>query len=233
MTLSEIMTLIRNIVVFWPYEQIGRVNTFSTFKTRAELTQTTFGRSYRDYLQGSFWARSWVKNGASRTDMAVDYGAIAVEHKRGTLLHPETGKVEQSIFINSIQLMEQNGEALTEDELAALNEGILLKVLKELFSVAKYRVTPAAGSPYLAFLSHSQALYMEALPDFDQVGLVGSPLMAYLTKTDSLPINQVFYGVDEWRASSVNLIIRTCEDPEISLTYQVPDSVQNYVVICK
>ena len=58
-TLTEVFAILKKIVVNYPYQEEGGLNTFVIFDERADLNTETLGKSYEDYLAGSFWARDW------------------------------------------------------------------------------------------------------------------------------------------------------------------------------
>lgn len=234
MTFNTFIQVLRNIVVYWPYQEVGRVNCFATFKDRAEVLHSTFGRTYKDYLEGYFWSRPWVLAGAPRNAMERSFGAILVEHKRGRVMDASLGMVEQIVFVNSLQLVEQ-GEALqTEDSLAILNQQILLSFLREIDLVMQYTVTPTAGSPYSAWLSPTHAALLEADPGVSSVDEQGHPLAAYITNWGSQEVLQNYFGIEEQRSSMIELRVKTCDAPVSNFDYGQADTppALSYIVVC-
>lgn len=234
MTYNSFIQVLRNIVVFWPYESTGRVNCFATFKERADINHSTFGKTYQDYLEGYFWSRRWVLDGAPKNQMERSYGAILVEHKRGQPIDAVVGSMNQRIFINSIQLLEQDGENLTEDGAAILNQKILMAFLAEIKSTYKYLVTPVAGSPYYAWLTPTHAALVGADPEIATVDQAGEPMEKFIRNWDSMEVLQNFFGVEEIRSSMIELVVKTCDPPDVTFDYSQAETppALTYIVEC-
>lgn len=84
MTLSKesIIALFRQIVMTYPVIPGKQINTFATIDDGAMFNSDSIHKTYQDYLNGYFWSRTWVNQGAHPDTLCKEYPILALEQKR-------------------------------------------------------------------------------------------------------------------------------------------------------
>lgn len=237
LTLTDIFGIFRSIVAGYPYDPCGGLNTFAVFDQREQLDAPNLGKTYEDFVAGTFWARNWFLSGASPSTLQKEYGILALEHKSADMpdiMSP--GELLQPVYVNVLQTVAcdtcpgtcpQTAEAVD-----ASNFRILQRVLAELHNFYLYQVTPEGGGPaetYNAWLSEGQAAAMQA---DGALMLQRRQLSAWIQQDGHIRIYKTFFGVDRVRSAAVELVFRTCEPEDFAFQYATPEVQKLGVVKC-
>lgn len=232
MTITELIILARNIVISWPYSE-DRVDTFSTFKSRSELNETTYGRSYEDYLNGSFWARNWVKAGASRNDMAKNGNAILFENKRRKVVDLTCGKNLANIYITSLQYKERpDGSKKTEDEMAENNANVLMDFLAEFQTYGKYDYQISGSDPDTAWITELHARHLEDQDNVDFVTFRGMDLCSRIVNLKNIELFETNWGFQGFQGSSMMLQVEVNNEPAREFDYRFEEYDTKNIIVC-
>jgi len=71
------------MVMAYPYSPCTQINTFAVVDSIADLETSNLGATYQDYLDGSFWSRKWVMQGADPDTLCKEYPMLVLEQKKG------------------------------------------------------------------------------------------------------------------------------------------------------
>lgn len=77
MTKEDIITLAREVAIRYPL-----IGTFTVVDGAADFEATNTNKTYQDYLNGHFWSRDWVLQGAPADILRKQYPILGVELKR-------------------------------------------------------------------------------------------------------------------------------------------------------
>lgn len=77
--------ILRQVVADMAYEQGKTVNTFVLPVDLPPLDHTSFGASYQGYLDGLFYSRSWVNQGADQDTIFGEFPALFMESAQSTV----------------------------------------------------------------------------------------------------------------------------------------------------
>lgn len=77
---KDVIDVLFLIVKAWPYGG-WRPDTIAVVDNAAALESTTLGKTYNDYLHGTFWSRKWVMANAPQSTMSKSYPLVAIEQK--------------------------------------------------------------------------------------------------------------------------------------------------------
>lgn len=225
LTLRDIYGIFRMIVAQYPYDKCGGLHTFATFDQRTDLDAENLNKSYRDYLDGTFWARRWYLGGANPNTLKKEYGILTLEHKVSEL--PDIFKPGQMVADLYLTVLQQVGyESCPEDclktdfQVDESNFLILQRVISEFITYSRFRITPPDGDPYDAFISQGNADDLSG-KGYSLELLGGNPL-AYMAG-EPVKIYKSNFGVDRVRSATTMIRITVCDPEEFSFDYSSVD----------
>lgn len=79
-TAATIIDVWKQIVIDYPLTKCKTIHTFATSDDGKILQHNAaLGKSYKDYLNGTFWSRDWIMSGANPNDIKKQYPVLALE----------------------------------------------------------------------------------------------------------------------------------------------------------
>ena len=100
-------SILKQIVIDFPYAECGRLNSFLTVTNGHQSFSDTWGQTINDYRDGMFYSRSWVEGGANQNDLHIDYVLLASESNKGDIQKKNDSIVSTDEFwITLVDLMD-------------------------------------------------------------------------------------------------------------------------------
>jgi len=220
LTIKNWNAICRDIVIRWPASAgHDRINTFAVFDDLAEVNADNLGKTYEDYLYGSFWSRAWVHAGAKRTNLRKQYGLFLMENKQGKIRDKD---LYLDCFISI--LLKDDGERSEQeiDERLTMN---VAHVMSELHKYELRRITPTDSPPYDAWLTLAQVMKLESDPKIDSTNDLNVRLSARIGKREAevFKLNPDFIGIDNTRGMAMQLQVNICPVEELTFSDEVDD----------
>lgn len=100
-------SILKQIVIDFPYAECGRLNSFLTITNGHQSFSDTWGQTINDYQDGMFYSRSWVEGGENQNDLHIDYVLLASESNKGGIEKKNDSIVSTDEFwITLVDLMD-------------------------------------------------------------------------------------------------------------------------------
>lgn len=80
-----VQAMFLNIVKGYPFHQCRQIETFAVIDTADQFESDNLGMSYNNFLDGSYWSRGWVNEGADANTLCKKYPILSIETKQGYL----------------------------------------------------------------------------------------------------------------------------------------------------
>jgi len=81
MTLENIEQISIQVVADMGYIKGQQINTVFIIDRMPDIRQDSLGATYKDFLDGRFWSREWVKTGANPTNLKAQWPILIIERQ--------------------------------------------------------------------------------------------------------------------------------------------------------
>ncbi len=120
------------------YDKALQINSFAVIDEGIDLKHNSFGKTYEDYLEGTFWSRTWVNGGASAQDIKGEFPLLFIEQKLLTMEAIDSNDLTLPFYFVVVDKIACDacppGLTRTSEEVLANTLVMLRRVFKELMN---------------------------------------------------------------------------------------------------
>lgn len=84
-TPAHVQAMFLNITKGYPFNECRQPDTFAVIDSQDAFEADNLGLTYQDYLDGTFWSRNWVQQGADANTLCKKYPIVSIEIKTAYL----------------------------------------------------------------------------------------------------------------------------------------------------
>lgn len=219
-TNQDLFNICIQIIKDWAHNPGLQVNSFIVVDQAPDLRQNSFGKTYTDYLNGRFWSRDWVNEGAAPDKIYATYPALFLEPQNAQLFDPDSENANYTfsfLLVDKIDCDTCPGDQLRSgDRVQDYTRIMLRNFINELSSYGLYRYDLGEGeADYWTSAGRLQYLLDEAI--ISEYQNVGSDMYALI---DQGPINFLQWGnLPEMRGTYADLTFNYCENITVGFNY--------------
>ena len=199
-----------------------QINTFGLVDSIPDLAHESLGYSFQDYLNGHFWSRYWVGNGADPERIKADFPALYVEVTDARQICIDDPEFEQRFSILVIDKIKCDDCPTPENRsgrsVAQGAREMLRIVLKELSTYQLWTVDDN-GDISDQWISSGRAAYLASLPGYTLTGPTDF-LGAAIADTEFSIFEAGTW--EDFRAQRTAINFTFCLVPEFEFNYQTP-----------
>lgn len=145
MKLTDLYSILRQIVIEWDTNPVNRLNTFFVATSEEDYLSTDLQKTDKDYEDGYFWSRSYNYAGGIMGNIKKEDVALSVFHNVQLLPHLYSDTAEYNVAVSIQKLTAPSrGKKISTVTAGLVAESMLRAVVKELNS---YRVYDLVNDP--------------------------------------------------------------------------------------
>lgn len=171
MTPNDLTAIFKQIIIDQAYYPGRQINTFRVTDQMPPLHHDSLGGTYTEFLEGNFWSRTWVNQGADPEKITGEYPVLFVEQQELGLQPLEPDLITACFYLLFLDKLPCDScPPNVSRSPAAVKENTVLMArdfLSELFTFALYEVEDGAGITY-QWLSAGRQAWLETQP-----GIIG------------------------------------------------------------
>lgn len=220
-TKLEFVGILLEIVKRLPYHACTQVDTFAIVDDLLDFDTKNLGKSFDDYLLGTFWSRSWENSGAVASDLSKDYPIVAIEQKTIQLENVFSKEKCYKFWINVLDIPDcEDCKAECKRSVDQIDCDVtetLQSILNELSKYHWYKFA-MVGDTEASFAWLSENYVAANIDDF-QVQQQLMDLKSFIPE-EPAKIMSVDFGLkDGARAVNISLTLCTCDEVSKELDY--------------
>jgi hypothetical protein len=197
-----------------------RINSFVVVDQAPDLRTNSFGKTYTDFLNGRFWARDWVNEGAEPGNIYATYPALFLEPQNAQLFDPESESANYTFTFLVVDKINcdscPNDQLRSGDRVQDYTRIMLRNFIKELSSYELVNYDLGDG-PADYWASAGRLEYLQAEGLISGYTSAGGDIFSLLEQG---PINFVQWGnLPDMRGTYADLTFNYCENIAAGFNY--------------
>ena len=207
MTKQSFISILRQIVIDYPYVKHGRLSSFLYTTEDNDVDKKLFGATHDKYLQNQFWSRAWSDGGAVQGEIAIDFPIMFVE------------SVKSSVELDTMKQCSEISVALFDQKTCDCCTRSFTEIEKDLERVMSQVINEAKKYNLYQYVQGNETKSIWCVPQRKPIGGVKKGnAKSYIEANKSLNFN-VILSIENKIGVMTTLKICGCDSANIDFNY--------------
>ena len=207
MTKQSFISILRQIVIDYPYVKNGRLSSFLYTTDDNDIDKKLFGATHDKYLQNQFWSRAWSDGGALQGEIEIDFPILFCE------------SVKSSINLDTMKQCSEISIALFDQKTCDCCTMSFTEIEKDLERVLSQVISEAKKYNLYQYVQNGQTKSIWCVPQRKPLGGVKKAnAKSYIEANKSLDFN-VITSIENKIGVTTTLKICGCDNANIDFNY--------------
>ena len=224
-TLIEIF---RQIVAAMNYEKGLQINSFAVVEDSIDFDHASFGKTYEDFSNGHFWARTWVNQGANSSEIKGEFPLLFVEQKTIEIECIDSNSLTLPFYFVVADKVgcEDCPDSFTPDEISSNALKMLRSFFKELLNYKEFNIEiPDPEDPEEDVLkktlwaTQERVDHLLATSEILAVNGYNVDFESLIETTETIVVNQWGQGFRDIYAQATTIKFTICDTSSGSFSY--------------